>query len=331
MLNFSQFETRFRSAIGKFELLNLLKMKKLSAILVCLAFLSCQKDLKNPQNQLFSINEVEPTQEIDIRTKPTKIEVNQALILKPNDLLSGSLTALMMNSLCEGAYVLQLRRISSVTGAVSIQTFTKDSDDTGHSAVVNTIDFNSLSTVTWNSVLLFAGNDEICFLSTDNIGFIQPEDQNQDIEFEVRWYNVSGNMATTPETIEWEYPDRYYFSMYPDDPNDCENLNPAFCCEYEFTANIVGSSVTSAMQFYSPWDNDGVTLVVPPQDDALFESENCGPILIRWNTADHEGTAGEGEAIFQCDNTPYEWEISAGAGVHGVLLAPDGRRCVLRY
>jgi hypothetical protein len=326
------FETRFRSAIRNFEFSKPSKLKMLSTVLVCLAFLSCQKDLKNPQNQLFSINEVEPTQEIDIRTKPTKIEVNQAVLINPEDNSSGSPSALMMNSLCEGQYVLQMKRLINVTGAVNIRVFTKDYNDSGFSAVVNTIDYSSLSTSSFTTVLLFDGLNEICFLSTDNIAFIQPFAFGQDIEFEVRWHNVSGGLNTTPETIDWQSPNKYYYSMYPDDAGDCENLNPNFCCEYKLIANIVGSgSYSGTMRYFSSWDNDIIDLFPPPEDVDFYVSDNCGPIGAMWNTTDHENDGGEGEAVFECDETRYIWEISESSSVHGVIFDPNGRLCRIKY
>jgi hypothetical protein len=305
----------------------------IATVLMCLVFAACQKDLKNPQDQISS-KVGETNQDMGIRSKPKQIEVNQAVILKPNDLSSGSPAALMMSSLCEGSYVLQIKRISQISGTdpINIRVFTKDVGSDGWSAVVNNIAFHTLSDTDFTSVLLFDGMDEICFLSTDNCAFIQPLGQNQDIVFEVRWFNVSGGLPTSPETVEWEYPNRYYFTMYPDDPNDCENLNPEYCCEYEFKATHAGTSTqASTMRFFSPWDNDFEDLNVPPKDSVFFESEYCGPIGVTWYTTDHETIGGSGTAIFECDDTEYIWIISEAAERHGVIFDPDGRLCRLRY
>jgi hypothetical protein len=184
----------------------------------------------------------------------------------------------------------------------------------------------------FNTILLYDGTTEICFLSTDNCAFSQPFAFSQDIEFEVRWYKVSQSTGTTPETILWEMGERYYYTMYPDDPGDCTTLNPDYCCEYKFIANIIGSgSYSGTMRYFSSWDNDIIDLFPPPQDVAFYESDNCGPIGVMWNTTDHENDGGAGEAIFDCDETPYEWEISESNGVHGVIFDPNGRMCRLRY
>jgi hypothetical protein len=256
----------------------------------------------------------------------------QAVILSPEESNRGPGIASLRSSVCDNKYVLQIRRISTNTEQIPMRVFTKDADDEGFSAVYNIFYLNTISTVSFNTILLFDEDmNEICFDSTDNIAFLQPFYFAEDIEFEVRWFNVSGSLPTTPETILWEESERYYFTMYPLASGECINMNPDYCCDYFFEANEVGSSVGGTMAYRSIWDNDWILLDVPPQDTASYTSNRCGPIGVSWDTADHLNTEGGGSANFECDDTEYNWQISNSQTIHGVIFDPEGRLCYITY
>jgi hypothetical protein len=255
----------------------------------------------------------------------------QAVMLSPEDSYPAPGVVSLRSSTCTNKYVLQIKRISNYTVQFPLRVFTKDADDEGFSAVYNTIQYHTIPTDTFATFLLFDGTDEICFDSTDNIAFLQPFYFGEDIEFEVRLFNASSNTATNAQTIEWLQGERYYFTMYPDWSGNCDNLMPAYCCEYFLSANEVATTNGGTMWFRSIWDNDWIDLVVPPEDTDFYTSERCGPIGVSWETADHLNKQGSGSANFECDNTLISWIISNGGLNHGVIFAPDGRYCFLTY
>jgi hypothetical protein len=255
----------------------------------------------------------------------------QAVMLSPEDSYPTPGSVSLRSSTCTNKYVLQIKRISNYAVQFPLRVFTKDADDEGFSAVYNTIQYHTIPTDTFATFLLYDGTEEICFDSTDNIAFLQPFYFGEDIEFEVRLHNVSGNMSTTPETILWEATERYYFTLYPIASGSCQNPMPDYCCEYFLSANEVATTNGGTMWFRSIWDNDWIDLVVPPEDTDYYTSERCGPIGVSWETADHLNTQGVGSANFECDDTPIDWIISNGGLYHGVIFAPDGRHCFLTY
>ncbi len=239
--------------------------------------------------------------------------------------------ASLRTSVCDNQYVLQIKRISSHSGNIPLRVFTKDGDDEGWSAVVSQIPFHTLDS-TWNTVLLYDEDDmEICFLSTDNVAFVQPFCFSEDIEFQVRFFNVSGSLTTSAETILWEEEERYYYTMYPVTSGDCSNQNPDYCCDYYFEADISGTGTEGIMKFLFGWDNTSYDLEVPPSNDEDHDATNCGPILSSWWAEDHVSTNGVGYLEFDCDQTSYSWTIGDIDDVHGVLMDPDGRMCKLTY
>ncbi len=208
----------------------------------------------------------------------------QAIVLTPEESNPTPGTATLRFSVCDNKYVLQIKRISSHSNPVVLRVFTKDADDEGFSAVINSFSFNTISTSSFTTVLLYdEDSNEICFESTDNIAFIQPFYFSEEIEFQARLYNVSGSLPTTAETILWEESERYYYSLYPAASGSCENQNPDYCCDYNFEAQSVASSIGD-MQFAFVWDGGGgvYTLSVPPTDSDSHNSTNCGPILVSW-------------------------------------------------
>jgi len=169
------------------------------------------------------------------RSKPTKPPIGGVEVLPPGAWDSPEGMATLRTSVCDQSYVLQVRRISSHSGSFNIRVFTKDGDNYGWSSVISQIPFHTLPDNAFSTLLLYdEDNVEICFLSTDNIAFLQPRFFDEDIEFEVRFYNVSSNLNTTPETILWEEPDRYYYSLYPSSSGTCQNFMPEYCCDYKF-------------------------------------------------------------------------------------------------
>ncbi len=261
-----------------------------------------------------------------------EIPVIQAVILseEQSNPVPGGAT---LRGTCDLDYVLQIRRISTHTGSITLRVFTKDADDAGYSSVVNTMDLNAISNSIWVTVLLYdESNNEICFDAGDNMGFLQPYDFDEDIEFEVRLYNVSGTTNTTPETILWDAYDEFYYTMYPVASGNPTNLNPDYCCDYNIEAQSVTSSVGD-MRFVFVWDGSGglYTLSDPPTDSDSHNSTNCGPIISSWNAVNHVTGNGMGELEFTCDNTIYDWIIGDGGDIHGVLIDPDGRMCELEY
>lgn len=256
----------------------------------------------------------------------------QAVILSPEESNPTPGSANLRGD-CDNDYVLQIRRISTLTPQnVPLRIFTKDADDEGYSAVINTVNLNAISNSIWVTVLLYdEGTNEICFDEDDDLAFIQPFYFDEDVEFEVRLYNVSGTTNTTPETILWDAFDRFYYTMYPVASGNCMNNNPDYCCEYYFEANSVASSI-GEMRFVFAWDG-GTTydLAVPPTDDGDHNSSNCGPILVSWMDDDHATGEGAGNLEFECDQTTYQWQIGDTESTHGVLIDPDGRMCRIEY
>lgn len=255
----------------------------------------------------------------------------QAVVLSPEESnpKPGGAT---LRGTCDNDYVLQIRRISSHTGPIALRVFTKDADDEGYSAVINVMNLNAISGSIWVTVLLYdEDNNEICFSADDNMGFIQPFDFDEDIEFEVRLYNVSGTTNTTPETILWDAMDKFYYTMYSVSSGNPINMNPDHCCDYNLEAQSVASSV-GEMRIVFAWDG-GATydLSVPPTETDSHNSTNCGPILSSWLEEDHVTANGYGALEFTCDNTEYSWTIGDVDDIHGVLLDPDGRMCELEY
>lgn len=262
------------------------------------------------------------------------IPVNQAVILSEEQSNPAPGGATLRTSVCDNKYVLQIKRISSHSNPVVLRVFTKDADDEGFSAVINSFSFNTISTSSFTTVLLYdEDSNEICFDADDNIAFIQPFYFSEEIEFDVRLYNVSGSLPTTSENIFWDDGERYYYSLYPAASGSCENQNPDYCCDYNFEAQSVASSIGD-MQFAFVWDGGGgvYTLSVPPTDSDSHNSTNCGPILVSWKPEDdHVTSNGYGALEFDCDNAEYEWIIGDTYGYHGVLLDPNGRMCFLEY
>lgn len=255
----------------------------------------------------------------------------QAVILSPEQSYREPGGATLRGD-CDNEYVLQIRRISTLTPpTVPLRIFSKDADDFGFSAVINNVNLNAISSSIWVTVLLYdEDNNEICFDATDNLGFLQPLYFAEDVEFEVRLYNVSGNTNTTPETILWDANQNFYYTMYPVASGDCVNMNPAACCEFYMEAQSVSSS-EGTMRFVYPWDVAVFDFTVPPTDSDTYNATNCGPILCTWKAEDHVTENGYGELEFTCDNTVYDWFIGDVGEIHGVLLDPDGRRCFLQY
>ncbi len=262
---------------------------------------------------------------------PSGIPDNQAIILSPEESNPKPGGATLRGN-CDNDYVLQIRRISSHTGPIALRVFTKDADDEGYSAVINVMNLNAISNSIWVTVLLYdEDNNEICFDEDDDLAFIQPFDFDEDIEFEVRLYNVSGTTNTTPETILWEASERYYYTMYPVASGNCINNNPDYCCDYSFGAQSVASSI-GEMRFVFAWDS-GATydLPVPPNNSDTHSSTNCGAILVSWMDDDHNTGNGAGDLEFDCDNTDYFWQIGDTQDTHGILLDPNGRMCRIEF
>jgi hypothetical protein len=268
-----------------------------------------------------------------VGTSPIKPPVGRAEVLQPGIWDTPEGAARLRTSVCDLHYDLQIKRISTHQGNVVLRVNTKDGDDYGWSAVMTQIPFHTIPTTAWSTVLLFDEDDvEICFNSTDNVAFVQGLFFDEDVEFEVRFYNVSSSIATTPETVLWPEPDRVYYTLYPEASGDCSNLNPSYCDDFNMEADIVGSNLQEgAMQFGYLWDATTYSFTVPPPGSNSHNATYNGPIIIRWWAEDHVNTSGEGYLIFDCDNSQYFFEIGNADDVHGVLIDPDGRRCKLTY
>jgi len=260
--------------------------------------------------------------------------IGQVVIIPHDELFTEEGMASLRNSLCDQNYVLQIKPISQHAGSVPLRVFSKDGNNTGWSTAISQIAFHTLDTV-WNTILLYdVDTVEICFTSTNNVAFIQPLQFSEEIEFQVRFYNVSGSIPTAAETILWEVNELEYYTMYPAASGNCSNLNPQYCCDYDFSADLPGSGTAEGvMEFRFAWDGGaGVfQLDVPPLNSNEYEPTYCGPILISWYTDNHATTEGEGTFEFNCDNTEYDFKISENANVHGLLMDPDGRMCKLTY
>jgi hypothetical protein len=267
-----------------------------------------------------------------VGTLPIKPPVGRAEVLPPGIWDTPEGAARLRTSVCDQQYVLQIRPISSNSGSFTIRVFTKDGDNYGWSAVAISIPFHTLPDTAFSTLLLYdEDNVEICYLSTDNIAFLQPRFFGEDIEFEVRFYNVSSNLNTTPQTILWEEPNRYYYSLYPSASGTCQNYMPSYCCDYKFLTDAVGTIDEGIMRVQFYWDGQGgiFDFNVPPADGDEHESTFCGAILSSWWAENHLSMNGYGDLEFDCDNTTYDWIIGNYNGWHGILLDPDGRFCKL--
>lgn len=261
-----------------------------------------------------------------------KPPIGRVVIIPHDEMLTKEGMASLRNSVCDQNYVLQIKPITQHAGIVPLRVFSKDGSNAGWSTAITTIPYHTIDTV-WSTILIYDADDlEVCFSSTNNVAFIQPFFFAEDIEFQVRFFNVSGSANTSPETILWEQGERYYFTMYPAASGDCSNQNPQYCCDYDFSADIYGSSsFDGTMRFFFAWDNTGYDLEVPPEDFGDHEATNCGANLVSWYADNHVTTNGEGSCIFNCDNTSYLFIIGDEDEVHGVLIDPDGRMCKLTY
>lgn len=268
-------------------------------------------------------------------SSPTRISGDipdiQAVILSPEESYREPGGAILRGS-CDLDYVLQIRRISTLTpSTVPLRIFSKDADDEEFSAVINTVNLNAISNSIWVTVLLYdEDNNEICFNATDNLGFLQPYYFAEDVEFEVRLYNVSGTTNTTPETILWDANQNFYYTMYPAASGNCVNMNPSACCDFNMEAQSVASSV-GTMRFVYPWDVTFFVYSVPPTGSGNYNATNCGAILSTWKAANHMTGNGFGQVEFTCDTTAYSWTIGDVDDIHGVLLDPNGRKCELEH
>jgi hypothetical protein len=270
----------------------------------------------------------------EARLKPTKPPIGRAEVLPPGTWDSPEGIAKLRTSVCDQQYVLQIKPISSNSGSFTIRVFSKDGDNYGWSSVITSIPFHTLPDTAFSTLLLYDEDSvEICFLSTDNIAFLQPRFFDEDIEFEVRFYNVSSSLNTTPQTILWEEPDRYCYSLYPSASGTCQNFMPAYCCDYKFLVDGYNSVDEGTMRIQFYWDGSGgvFDFGVPPADGDEHESTYCGAILSSWWAENHVTMNGYGELTFECDTTAYDWFIGNISEFHGILLEPDGRFCKLEY
>jgi hypothetical protein len=296
-------------------------MKTFLLILAVVIAVGCYQDSHT------SLNPTMPK----VGTSPIKPPVGRAEVLPPGIWDTPEGAANLRTSVCDLHYVLQIKRISTHQGNVELRVNTKDGDDYGWSSVMTQIPFLTIPTTAWSTVLLFDEDDvEICFNSTDNVAFVQSFFFADTIAFEVRFYNVSSSIATTPETVLWPESDRVYYTMYPAASGDCDNLSPSSCDDYNMEADIVGSNLQQGtMQFGYLWDATTYSFTVPPPGSNSHNATNNGPIIIRWWAEDHVNTSGRADLEFDCSTTLYQSGIGGYLGYHGILIDPNGRMCHL--